>query len=151
MEKGHGRIEERAILCREVAPAQIDFPFAAQIARVDRRREFKDGRSTQETVYLITSLEPAAATPQHLAKLARQHWGIENQLHYRRDWSFDEDRCRIRHRSGARAMATLRNLAVAWNAAQPKRPARQATLPQLQRATAANLHRAVHAITKPWS
>ncbi len=133
-----------------MTPAEIDFPFAAQIARVDRRREFKDGRSTQETVYLITSLEPAAAAPQRLAKLARQHWGIENQLHYRRDWSFDEDRCRIRHRSGARAMATLRNLAIAWNAAQPKRPPRQATLPQLQRATSAKLHRAVQAVTKPW-
>lgn len=150
VEKGHGRLETRALLSREVAPAEIDFPFAAQIARIDRTREFADGRGTAETVFLITSLEPARADPQRLAQLARAHWSIENQLHYRRDWSFDEDRCRIRHRRGARAMASLRNLAVAWHAAQPKRPPRQATLPQLQRATAAKLHRAVRAVTKPW-
>jgi predicted transposase YbfD/YdcC len=149
-EKGHGRLEERAILCQEVAPAEIDFPFAAQIARIDRCREFKDGRFTQETVFVITSLEPAAASPERIAKLARDHWAIENQLHYRRDWSFDEDRCRIRNVRGARVMASLRSLAIAWNAAQPERPCRQSTLPQLQRATAAKLHRAVRAVTKPW-
>jgi hypothetical protein len=134
-----------------VAPAEIDFPFAAQIARLDRTREFPNGRRTEETVFLITSLEPARASPDRLAQLARGHWSIENQLHCRRDWSFDEDRCRIRHRRGARAMATQRNMAIAWHAAQPKRPPRQATLPQLQRATAAKLHRAVKAVTKPWT
>ncbi len=42
--------------------------------------------------------------------LAREHWAIENRLHYVRDVSFNEDRCRVR--SGARPLATLRNLAI---------------------------------------
>jgi hypothetical protein len=136
-------------LTREIAPAEIDFPFAAQIARVDRLRVFPDGRLTQETVFLITSLEPAAASPERLAALARQHWSIENQLHYRRDWTFDEDRCRIQHRGGARVMATLRSLAIAWHAARPDRAPR-ATLPQLLRAAASKLHRTIAALVKPW-
>jgi hypothetical protein len=40
------------------------------------------------------------------------HWSIENGLHYVRDMSFDEDRCRIRKHAGAQVMASLRNLAI---------------------------------------
>jgi hypothetical protein len=43
--------------------------------------------------------------------LSRGHWGVENKLHWVRDVSMNEDRCRVR--AGARALATLRNL-VLW-------------------------------------
>ena len=43
--------------------------------------------------------------------LARAHWAIENRLHYVRDVSFNEDRCRSR--AAARPLASLRNLAIA--------------------------------------
>ena len=43
---------------------------------------------------------------QSLLDLSRTHWAIENRLHYMRDVSFNEDRCRVR----ARALAALRNL-----------------------------------------
>jgi hypothetical protein len=61
-----------------------------------------------EVAYLVTSLSPAKAGPDRLLALARAHWAIENRLHYVRDVSMDEDRCRVR--AGARALATLRNL-----------------------------------------
>ena len=57
---------------------------------------------------LVTSLTKAKAGPDRLLEIARARWGIENQLHYVRDVSMDEDRCR--GRAGARALATLRNL-----------------------------------------
>jgi hypothetical protein len=44
--------------------------------------------------------------------LSRCHGSIENGLHYVRDMSFDEDRCRIRKHAGAHVMASLRNLAI---------------------------------------
>ena len=47
-----------------------------------------------------------------LLSLNRGHWSIENGLHYVRDMSFDEDRCRIRKQAGAQVMASLRNLAI---------------------------------------
>lgn len=124
------------------------------MARVDRRRaQLRSGRTSTESVWIITSLPPARADEQRLAALVRGHWSIENQLHWRRDVTFQEDRSRIRHPHGARLMATLRNLAIAWQAhpaahAPPRQ--RQRTLPQRQRHLAANLHFAVAAIAKPW-
>jgi len=79
------------------------------VARIERRREIARKTST-EIVYLITSLPPETASPQRLLRLARDHWGIENRLHYVRDVAFAEDRCRVR--AGARPLASLRNLAI---------------------------------------
>jgi hypothetical protein len=47
-----------------------------------------------------------------LLELSRAHWTIENRLHWVRDVTFDEDRCRIRKGAGAQVMASLRNLAI---------------------------------------
>jgi predicted transposase YbfD/YdcC len=133
---------------------ELCFPFAAQVARVDRRREnLRTGQQSTERVWVITSLPAERASEQDLAALVRGHWSIENQLHWRRDVSFQEDRSRVRHPRGARTMATLRNLAIAWQAhprshAPPRK--RQRTLPQRQRYLAGHLHFAVAAIVKPW-
>ena len=109
MEKGHGRIETRKIaVSREVVP-YLAWPGLAQVARIERMREIARKAST-EIVYLITSLPPEAASPQRLLRLARDHWGIENRLHYVRDVAFAEDRCRVR--AGARPLASLRNFAI---------------------------------------
>jgi hypothetical protein len=43
----------------------------------------------------------------------RTYGGIENGLHYRRDVTFKEDRCRLRIGHAARTMATLNNLVLA--------------------------------------
>ena len=47
-----------------------------------------------------------------LLALHQGHWAIENGLHWVRDWAFDEDRCRIHRGTGARVMASLRNLVI---------------------------------------
>ena len=57
MDKGHGRIEWRGIEAREVTPDQMGFPHVAQVARIDRIRELKNGRQEVETVWIITSLD----------------------------------------------------------------------------------------------
>jgi hypothetical protein len=87
--------------------AHLEWPGAAQVARIERIREV-GGKVSTETTYLITSLTAAEAGPERLLELSRNHWAIENRLHYVRDVSFNEDRCRIR--SGARALAAVRNL-----------------------------------------
>jgi predicted transposase YbfD/YdcC len=135
-----------------VPAGEISFPFVAQIARVDRHRELSGGKTTQETVFVVTSLSPEQADERRLADLVRRHWAIENQLHYRRDWSFDEDRCRIRHPNGAQVMAALRNLAISWSARRPDlcRRRRARTLPQFQRHVAKSQQATVAAITQPW-
>jgi hypothetical protein len=55
---------------------------------------------------------PDRADEKAVLRYLRGHWTVE-ALHYIRDWSWDEDRCRIRTGHGAQAMAALRNIAVA--------------------------------------
>ncbi len=64
------------------------------------------------TVYAVTSLTAAQASPARLADWIRGHWGIE-ALHHIRDVTFAEDASQTRTGNGPRAMASLRNLAIA--------------------------------------
>ncbi len=72
----------------------------------------RTGKTTQEIVYLITTLSAPLASPQRLLALVRGHWCIENSLHYVRDVTFGEDRSRLRSGQAPQVMATLRNLAI---------------------------------------
>lgn len=106
-DKGHGRLETRKIaVSAEVVP-YLQWPGAAQVARIERSRRIGDKIST-EIAYLVTSLTAAQAGPARLLELKRDHWAIENRLHWVRDVSMDEDRCRVR--AGGRALAAIRNL-----------------------------------------
>jgi len=95
VEKEHGRIEIRKIaVSAEVVP-HLEWPAAAQVARIERTREMS-GKVSMETAYIVTSLTAAEAGPERLLGLSRNHWAIENRLHYVRDVTFNEDRCRVR-------------------------------------------------------
>lgn len=106
-------MEVRRIWTSTELVGYLDFPYAAQVFCIQRQTtNLVSGEFRSETVYGVTSLVPEKAGPVRLLALNRQHWGIENGVHYVRDMSFDEDRCRIRKRAGAQVMATLRNLAI---------------------------------------
>ncbi|MCI3926188.1 ISAs1 family transposase [Paenibacillus sp. TRM 82003] len=111
-ERSHGRQEERFVKAVTIATG-IGFDHAEQAVRiVRRRRETPTSAWTSETVYAVTSLTSAQANLETLAGYLRAHWCIENRVHWVRDVTFDEDRCRIRTGSGPQVMATLRNLAI---------------------------------------
>ncbi|EUA88926.1 transposase DDE domain protein [Mycobacterium ulcerans str. Harvey] len=65
-----------------------------------------------EVVYAICSLPFEHARPTAIMTLMRQHCGIENNLHWIHDVTFDEDRQRPHTRNGAQVLATLRNTAI---------------------------------------
>jgi hypothetical protein len=52
------------------------------------------------------------ARPAQLAAWIRRHWHIENQIHWVRDVTYDEDRSQIRTGTGPEVMAALRNAAI---------------------------------------
>jgi len=81
------------------------------VFRLERSRT-AGGVTTAEVVYGITSLTRAQAGAGRLLALARAHWGIENRLHYVRDETLGEDRCRVRSGSGPQLLAAVRNVAV---------------------------------------
>jgi len=108
IEKGHGRIELRELAASSEIAFYLDWPGAAQVGRIHRMREVA-GKQSQETVYVITSLTREQASPDALLALNRQHWRIENGLHWRRDTGFAEDASQIRRGNAPHALATLRN------------------------------------------
>jgi predicted transposase YbfD/YdcC len=111
-EKAHGRLETRRIWSSTVLNDYLSFPHAAQVACVQREvLHIRKNKTTLETVYLISSLTCAQASPEQLLELNRGHSGIE-ALHHVRDRAFDEDRCRARKGHAPRALACLRNFAI---------------------------------------
>jgi predicted transposase YbfD/YdcC len=69
-------------------------------------------KKTVEVVYGITSLSAAAADAGRLLGLVRDHWQIENGLHYVRDVTLGEDACRVRKEAAPQVLAALRNAVV---------------------------------------
>ena len=91
-DRGHGRIELRTL--KAVSVPQFGFPHAAQVTRKTRDLHASARRWHTVTVYAISSLTFAQASPARLADLQRGHWAIENGLHYARDVTFAEDASR---------------------------------------------------------
>ena len=151
MDRGHGRIEWRGIEVREVTPEEMGFPHVAQVARIDRIRELKNGRQEIETVWIITSLTAAQADAARLLELVRQYWAIENGTHYPLDVSAGEDRCRVRHPVAATVLGLLRRAvqgeARAWIRRQPR--ARDRTCPTFLAKMSRRLGNVLRLITRP--
>jgi len=84
----------------------------AQVFQLTRTVE-EDGQTRTEVVYGITSLSPKQASPQRLLKLVREHWAIENRLHWRRDVTLREDHCQVRKGEAPRILAILNSFLLA--------------------------------------
>ena len=107
----HGRIETRRYWITsdiEWLGAKASWAKLHSIGMVESWREV--GETVQvETRYCLTSL-PAQGV--RFAQAVRQHWGIENSLHWVLDVSFHEDACRIRKDKGAQIFSMLRHIAI---------------------------------------
>jgi predicted transposase YbfD/YdcC len=112
--KEHGRLECRTLTNSSMLKDYLDWPYLEQVFKLERRFiDLKTGQVTEQTAYGLTSLPPKRASAEQLLDHVRTYWGIENGLHYRRDVTFKEDRCRLRTGHAARTMATLNNLVLA--------------------------------------
>ncbi|MCB1374498.1 MAG: ISAs1 family transposase [Rhodobacteraceae bacterium] len=121
LDKGHGRIEERrTTVLRDTDwlegarrfPGELRLPKAACLVRAETRVETRvesKGAPRAETRYFISS---RALTPHEAATVVREHWAIENRLHWVLDVTFADDQSRLRKGHGARNMATVRHFAL---------------------------------------
>jgi predicted transposase YbfD/YdcC len=89
------------------------------------------GKKAVEVVYGITSLAATEATAERLLGFVRDHWQIENGLHYVRDVTLGEDACRVRKGSAPQVLAALRN-AVVHLLSEVESDSRPAAIEQLQ-------------------
>jgi predicted transposase YbfD/YdcC len=74
------------------------------------------GKSTEEVRFFIGSKK---ATAKVYGKALRNHWGIENNLHWQLDVTFQEDRNRVSNRNAAENLALLRRLTLSLLQAHP--------------------------------
>jgi predicted transposase YbfD/YdcC len=110
-DKGHGRITTRTIQVLP-APEGLPFPHVSQVFLIERYVTDLDGKPVSAVAALgVASPEPDRAGPAALARYVREQWSIES-LHWIRDTLYQEDKSQVRTRSGPRAMAALRNLAI---------------------------------------
>jgi predicted transposase YbfD/YdcC len=113
VEEGHGRTETRETFVAP-APTEMVAPgvwigLATLVMVIRRCAEHATGKTSDEVRYYISSLP---AKVRRLAGAVRQHWGIENGLHWVLDVAFNEDRMRQRDRNGVENVALLNRLAV---------------------------------------
>jgi predicted transposase YbfD/YdcC len=111
---GHGRlVRRRGFACRELdaLPGPRAWPDVRAVLAVETIRGHRRGRfaTTREARYFLTSAE---LDPARLGRAVRNHWRVENGLHWVLDVVFAEDDCRVRERRAARNLACLRRIAL---------------------------------------
>lgn len=125
--KANGRLEVRTLTVSSLLQGYSDWPHLAQVFQLVRRAVvLKTGEVSEVITYGVTSLTKEEATPRELLAIVRDHWGIENGLHYRRDVSLLEDRSRLRTGHAPQALAAINNLVLTLIAKAGFRNARHA-------------------------
>ena len=124
LDKEHGRIDRRRYWVKALSDLGWDGnadPYGRwQAIRIKRERQVvKTGETSTEVRYALTSLTADQATPTQLAALVRHHWHIERRLHSVRDFTYDEDRCRVWLRDLPRNLACLNDAAISIIRCQP--------------------------------
>ena len=109
IDKGHGRVETRRYWITEhleSLPSVEPWPGLKSIGMVERI-SWIAGKETSERRYFINSI---TADAKRFAKAVREHWNIENRLHWRWDVLFHEDANRIRQGNAPTIMTAIRHL-----------------------------------------
>lgn len=110
IDKVGGRIESRAyaLLSAEGLPGISEWRNCCCVGRIIRKRS-KGEKSSEEVCHYITSLDFDVA---QFAKSSREHWGVENGLHWSLDVIFREDHHRYQQRVGAANLSLMRKIAL---------------------------------------
>jgi predicted transposase YbfD/YdcC len=111
VDKGHGRTEIRRLTSTTLLNDYLDWPDVGHVFELERLRVLKD-KNEVEVVYGISSLGRGRADAAELLRRVRGHWGIENRVHWVRDETLGEDRCRARKGSTPQVLAAIRNVAL---------------------------------------
>ncbi|MCF8713166.1 ISAs1 family transposase, partial [Corynebacterium parakroppenstedtii] len=108
VDKGHGRIETRCCTVTNdidwLKERHPQWKNLNSIVEIESHRDI-GGEVSTEKRYYISSL---TTTPEVLLQTTRQHWGIENNLHWVLDVCFNEDKSRIRKENAPRNMGIIK-------------------------------------------
>ena len=107
----HGRIETRDItVIHDVGwlRERHDWPGLNGVVIVESQRETGD-KIERETRFYITSLVLLAAL---IGPMVREHWAVENGLHWVMDMIFRDDECRVRTDHAPANFTTIKHMAL---------------------------------------
>jgi len=109
-----GRIERRTTyVCKDLQFLdELDkWPDCQRVIMVECERSYKNEpeKISRAVRFYVSSKEQNAS---YFATCTRNHWSIENQLHWYLDVVFHEDLQRVHKDNGAENMATLRKMAL---------------------------------------
>jgi len=107
-ETGHGRFERRRVSV-VAAPKDANMPGLAKFARIESARGKSEATAKAHVSYAALSQK---LTPQKAMALVREHWGVENNLHWPLDVVFDEDDARARKNHAPQNLAFIRRMAL---------------------------------------
>lgn len=113
VEKSHGRIEKRT--CKVIADMdwickKSNWKNLQSVVCVESERTILEtGQQQSETRYYIASI---LESPKRLLDITRQHWGIENKLHWSLDVTFNEDLSTKQAGNAAENFSTITKVAL---------------------------------------
>ncbi len=108
-EKGHGREETRHCMvadASEIGDLVFEWPGLKTLGYVVSLRAKKGEASVASVKFYISS---ATLDAKSLLAASREHWSVENNLHWQLDVSMNEDSCRIRQNNSTENLATVRH------------------------------------------
>jgi predicted transposase YbfD/YdcC len=120
-DKGHGRLEQRTAAVSSMVDwlkKEHEWPGLSAVGMVTAKVLRKE-KETIETRFYISSF---AISARKLNEVARAHWGIENQLHWRLDVVFNEDKACIRNDNASENMDIMRKWALNILSKTKKKP-----------------------------
>jgi predicted transposase YbfD/YdcC len=110
---GVSSIATSPVVLIEIAWFAKEWEGIEQVFRLQRTtRILKTNRTRHEIVYGLSNLSMQQASPERMLCLIRDHWAIENKLHFRRDGSFGEDACQTRTGAVPGLLAQLNSTAL---------------------------------------
>jgi len=109
-DNGHGRIETRTAIVVEAKGLAEHHEFLGLTAfgRLEATRVIDGKIETDVRIFVLSR----KLSPKALLATARDHWGIENKLHWQLDVSFGEDAARNRKDNGPANIAVIRRRAL---------------------------------------
>ncbi|KAI9135304.1 ISAs1 family transposase [Acaryochloris sp. CCMEE 5410] len=107
--QSRGRDEHRCIQVYEPVGIALQEWEAIRSVLCVQRWGTRKGKEYHNTAYYISS---AATSPQHWQSLVREHWGIENRLHWPKDVVFGEDDYRLEDEQALLNWSVLRTIGI---------------------------------------
>jgi predicted transposase YbfD/YdcC len=126
-ETGHDRFERRRVSLIGAPKDAPKLPGLVMLGRIESERRKAQGKTSTHTYYAALSKRQ---TPRKFMEVIREHWGVENDVHWPLDVVFNEDDARARKNHAPQNLSFIRRMALDILKAHPdpRSPARKMKL-----------------------